>query len=248
MKKWLLFCVMFCTSLPLLAEKPPLRVALTPFAPPFVMQTNTQQFHGFDIEVIEYVCKKLERRCEYIPMTFSQLIPALVEGKADVAIGGIIITLPRSRLVRFSTPYMVSKVQFVGTQAVDISPPFELKQLSKKRIGVLTGGGFARLIRNIDIDKPKLVSFKEDSEIIHALHTNRISLALLTTPKAHYWKSNAADSFQYIGNPFPVGFGFAVAINPNEASLIKDVDLALLDYQDSDNYKTNYNLYIRNEF
>ncbi len=248
MKKWLLFCVSFCISLPLFAENPPLRVALTPFAPPFVMQTNTQQFYGFDIEVIEYVCKKLERRCEYIPMTFNQLIPALVEGKADVAIGGIIMTLPRSRLVHFSTPYMVSKVQFIGNEKAGISPPFDLKQLSKKRIGVLVGGGFAHLIRNLDIDKPKLVSFREDSEIIHALHTNRISLALLTTPKAHYWKSNSADSFQNIGNPFPVGFGFAVAINPNKATLVKDVDLALLDYQDSDDYKINYNLYMRDEF
>lgn len=230
------------------AEKPPLRVALVGFAPPFVMQSHSNQFYGFDIEIMEYVCKRLERRCEYMPMTFENLLPTLIAQKADVAIGGIIITLKRSRVVRFSTPYMVSKVQFIATDKAKIDPPFDLKQLSGKKIGLLSGGSFERTIRFMDIKKPKIFSFPQDSEIIHALQINTISLALLTAPKVRYWQSNTSGIFKPIGKPFPVGFGFAVAINPADTTLIREVDLALLDYQDSDEYKQNYNMYIKSDF
>ncbi|MCH9755698.1 MAG: transporter substrate-binding domain-containing protein [Gammaproteobacteria bacterium] len=247
MKKWLIFCSFFCLSVTSYAESPPLRVAIAAFAPPFVMQSTPNHFYGFDIATIEYVCKRLERRCEYIPMDFDKLLPTLVAQKADVAIGAIILTYKRSRIVRFSTPYMVSKAQFFGNDKTNINPPFNLSQLSGKRIGLLEGSVFQQKIRFIDIKKPKIVTFNRESEMIDALRTNSITLALLSRPKVQYWKNRSAKLFKSIGNPFPIGFGFAVAINPEDAKLIREIDLVLLDYQDSDEYKRNYNLYFKSD-
>ncbi len=247
-KKWLTFCFVLCFSHTLYAEKPPLRVAVAAFSPPFVMQSGKEHFYGFDIATIEYVCKRLERRCEYIPMNFDALLPSLLAQKADVAIGGIIMTLKRSKQVQFSTPYMVSKVQFITTKDTPLNASFNLEQLAKKRIGALEGGALERLIRFSKNKKPNLVFFKQDTSIINALREKHIQFAILSAPKAHYWRSNSAGLFKNVGKPFPVGFGFAVAINPADIELIKQVDLALLDYQDSDDYKQNYNLYFRHEF
>ena len=147
MKKWLIFCLIFCSSHVLYAKNQPLRVAVAAFSPPFVMQTTKDHFYGFDIATIEYVCQKLERRCEYIPMDIDGLLPSLVAQEADVAIGGIIITLKRSRMVRFSTPYMVSKAQFIANQDTPIDSPFKLSHLGGKRVGVLDGGALGRIIR-----------------------------------------------------------------------------------------------------
>ena len=248
MKKWLIFCLIFCSSHVLYAKNQPLRVAVAAFSPPFVMQTTKDHFYGFDIATIEYVCQRLERRCEYIPMDANDLLRSLVAQEADVAIGGIIITLKRSRLVRFSTPYMVSKAQFLTNQDTHIDSPFNLSQLSGQRVGVLEGGALERMVRFSKTEKPKLVSFTKDTEIINALRKNRIEFAILSSPKAHYWRSNSAGLFKKIGEPFPVGFGFAVAINPEDLALIRSIDLILLDYQDSDEYKQNYNLYFRQNF
>ncbi|MDX2345497.1 MAG: transporter substrate-binding domain-containing protein [Legionella sp.] len=245
MKKWFVFCLILCFSYAIHAENPPLRVAITTFSPPFIMRSANQNFYGFDIEIIEYVCQKLERRCEYVPMNFDELLPSIQAQKADVAIGGIIITVKRSHLVGFSMPYMVSQAQFIGTDKSNIKPPFHLDQLDGKKIGVLTDGAFARSVRFMDIKKPKLIPFKQDNSIIHALNNNQISLALLNLPKARYWSSNSDGAFKNVGEPFPIGFGFAIAINPEEIALTKKINLALLDYQNSDEFKKNYDLYIK---
>ncbi len=248
MKKWLVCCLLLCCSNLSFAESQPLRVAVVAFSPPFAMQSTSEHFYGFDIATIEYVCQHIKRRCEYIPMDFDKLFEALLNEEADVAIGGIIITLQRARMVRFSTPYMVSKAQFITNQDTPIQPPFTLEKLGGKRVGALEGGSLERMIKFSSKKKPNLIKFKQDSDIIDALKNNRIQFAILSAPKAHYWKSNSAGSFKSVGKPFPVGFGFAVAINPRDQELIKKVDLALFDYQDSDSYKENYNLYFLHDF
>ena len=138
MKKWLVLCFCFMLSFsPLIhAEDPPLRVAVPAFSPPFVMQGASEQFYGFDIKVIEYVCEKINRKCEYVPMAYHDLLPTLIEEKADIAIGGIIITFKRARTVHFSTPYLMSEGQFIARENVDIKPPYHINQLSGKRIGI----------------------------------------------------------------------------------------------------------------
>jgi polar amino acid transport system substrate-binding protein len=245
MKKLLIFFSVFCFSHMAFAEFPPLRVAVPAFSPPFVMQSAKNQFNGFDIATIEYVCKTLKRRCEYIPTDFKNLLPTLNAQKADVAIGGIIITVKRSNKINFSIPYLASQAQFIATDKTNLKRPFQLTQLADQRIGILNDGAFRRSIRLLDIKEPALVSFNQDNELVHALNTDQITLALLTLPKANYWKSNSSDLFKPVGKPFPVGFGFAIAVSPDNTALIKAINLAILDYQDSGEFKKNYNLYLQ---
>ena len=56
---------------------PPLRVAVNPFLPPFVMQTNNNEFFGFDIGLMNYLCKSLQRECKYMPMSIDQIFSAV---------------------------------------------------------------------------------------------------------------------------------------------------------------------------
>jgi polar amino acid transport system substrate-binding protein len=241
----LLMCSSFLTHA---ADKPPLRVGVVAFAPPFVMQSSHQEFYGFDIATMHYVCTHLKRQCNYIPMALDELMLAVETGDVDLGIGGIIITLQRSRLVRFSTPYLPSDGQFITSVKTNIKPPFNLKQLSGKRIGTLNGSAFERTVRFMEIKKPHLVSFERDGELIDALRAQSIKLALLSVPKAHYWMSNSSGLFKPIGEPFPVGFGFSVAIAPNQPTLTQDLNAAMFAYHASDDFKHNYNVYFKNEF
>ena len=59
---------------------------------------------GYDIEVISYICEKLEFNLEIIEMSFEGIIPALKSGKVDVAGCSIIVTEERKKSVLFSTP------------------------------------------------------------------------------------------------------------------------------------------------
>ncbi len=246
-KKYFVFCLLICFLNPLHAvENPPLRVAVVAFSPPFVMQSANQHFYGFDIALMEYVCKKMNRRCEYMPMAFNALFEALETEKADVAVGGIIMTVKRSERVPFSTPYLVSKAQFIGTAEANVKLPFQLTSLADKRVGVLNDGAFEHMIQFMEGKKPTLVTFDTDTALIHALNLNQMSVALLSAPKARYWRSNSSGTFKKIGAPFPIGFGFAIAVNPKTPALVEKLDNALLHYQQDAAFKKNYDMYIKN--
>jgi len=225
------------------AQNEPLRVAIASFAPPFIMQSGYNKYYGFDIATVEYVCRVLDRPCEYLPMNLNDLIPTIQAHKADIAIGGIVYTYQRSRLVRFSIPYLISKGQFITTDKASIITPFKLKQLNGKRIGVLNGSVFESTLRNMEIATPRVFTFEKDSDMIEALHANTLDLALLSSLKAQYWQNNSAGLFKSVGNAFPVGLGFAIAIDPENQSLINDINRSIVKYQDSGDFKRNYNLY-----
>ncbi len=67
------------------------------FNPPYVFSLN----EGFDIDLSQMLCKGLQEQCQLIPMDYSALFPALINGTIDIAIGGISIPFKRPTRLHF---------------------------------------------------------------------------------------------------------------------------------------------------
>lgn len=249
MKKYVIaFIFLTCFTQSIFAEDAPLRVAIPSFAPPFIMRDGLRQYYGFDIATMEYICSTLKRRCEYLPMNADDLIPALQTQQADVAIGGIVFIFPHNLPARFSIPYMVSKAQFITHNNAMFTTPFTIKQLSEKRMGVLKNSPFETVAAKIKTNKPRIITFERDSDMIEALHANTIDIALLSQLKANYWQMHSNNLLKNIGQPFPIGIGFSIAIAPGKPQLIRQLNDAVIQYQESKEYIRNYNLYMPEAF
>ena len=70
---------------------------------PFAYMKNNK-IVGYDIDVINYICKELGYKLEVIEMSFDGIIPALKSGKVDVSGCSIIVTEERKKSVLFSEP------------------------------------------------------------------------------------------------------------------------------------------------
>lgn len=70
---------------------------------PFAYMKNNQ-IVGYDIDIIQYICKELGYKLEVIEMSFEGIIPALKSGKVDMAGCSIIVTEERKKSVLFSDP------------------------------------------------------------------------------------------------------------------------------------------------
>lgn len=70
---------------------------------PFAYMKNNK-IVGYDIDVINYICKELGYKLEVIEMSFNGIIPALKSGKVDVSGCSIIVTEERKKSVLFSEP------------------------------------------------------------------------------------------------------------------------------------------------
>ncbi|MDF1826947.1 MAG: transporter substrate-binding domain-containing protein [Legionellaceae bacterium] len=249
MKKYVIALIFLtCFNQSIFAEDAPLRVAIPSFAPPFVMQDSLNQYYGFDIASMEYICRNLNRRCEYLPMNADDLIPALKKRQADIAIGGIVITIQKGLQVLFSTPYMVSQAQFITTSNAPFTSPFEIEQLKDQRIGVLNGSAFEEMVARMKLYPSRIITFERNTDMIQALNANTIDVVLLGQLQANYWQLHSNNRLKTIGRPFPVGLGFSIAVTQSNKSFLPILNDAVIQYQESKDYIRNYNLYIPEKF
>ena len=101
------------------SSKGVLRVATSADAPPFSYVENNQVV-GFDIELMSQIAEKLGYEIEIETMAFSGVVPSIQTGKADIAVGGLSITLDLPELVTFSEPIFHSGTVALVDQGLGI--------------------------------------------------------------------------------------------------------------------------------
>ena len=225
------------------ADEPPLRIAVTSFDAPYVMQGNNQQFYGFDISMLNYVCKTLQRHCIFLPMTLSEIYPAIMNKRVDLAASAIIISPEKVKYVLMSIPYMLSNGQYIGTNNAK-DQPLDVKTLQKKRIGVIKHSSFENYLYTLGLSTFNVVGFDTHNQIIDALNAHEIDLGLCDSHIAAYWKIYSAGTLYAVGSPFPIGNGLGIIANLDSQALIAAVNNALVEYESSGQFKHDYQLYL----
>ncbi|MDI9818168.1 MULTISPECIES: transporter substrate-binding domain-containing protein [unclassified Legionella] len=225
------------------AQGEPLRVAVDSFMPPFVMEGANRQLFGFDISMMEHICRTLQRNCIFNPMPFKELLRAVELKTVDVAVSAITITSERATRVNFSLPYLLSQARFIAPDRL-AREPFSLQLLHERSIGVEEATVFPAVIRALGIRNPRIREFSESTLMIDALQAGKIDLALMDNPSAMYWQAQSSGHLHAVGEPFAFGFGFGIAVHLNEIELLQDINRALIQYQNSEDYKREFHKYI----
>lgn len=105
-----------------------LRVAMTATFPPFeYVDSKTQKFTGIDVDIANYIAKKLGKKVEVTDMKFASLIPTLQSGRADMVISGISPTAKRSEVVSFTKPYFYPPKAIVAKKGTNFTTLEALK-------------------------------------------------------------------------------------------------------------------------
>jgi polar amino acid transport system substrate-binding protein len=224
-------------------DLPILNVGTESFNPPFVMRGSKQKIYGFDIDMMNALCKIIQRTCHYHIMRFDELIDAVAKNKIDVAISSITITPERAKIVSFSLPYMLSYSRFV-TKPSTKTEPFNLAFLNGKKIGIESGTIFPQQLTSMGVKNPQLELYASVSSQLTGLNKGEVEIILLDNPTANYWATNSSDTFKLAGPAYIYGYGLGIAINPNEKNLVPALNQALMQYQNSAEYKQNYNKYL----
>ena len=72
---------------------------------PFSFKNAKGDIDGLDIEIAKVLAKRMNVEVEFVVTPFEQLIPTLKEGKTDIILSGMSVTVPRNMEVSFSTYY-----------------------------------------------------------------------------------------------------------------------------------------------
>lgn len=241
-KKLCLAGLFLLASITTVQAAKPLRVATTQLFYPFVIQA-ANQLYGFDIAMMSYVCAQIQRECKYKIMPFSELLTSVANKETDVAVSSITITEERAQIVNFSTPYLVSETRFLA-QAKIGKQPIDIKFLSTAKIATLAGTIMDDAIKSLGVATPDISHFNSESDMIEALTEGTVDLALLDAPTAIYWQEHSAGTLLAVGKPFTYGFGLGIAVNKEETDLLQKINAAVLQYQNSNNFKVDYSMYL----
>jgi len=114
-----------------------LRIGTDPTYPPFESKNAQGQLVGFDIDLANEICKRIQAKCTYVESDFDALIPSLKAKKIDAIISSLSITEKRQEEIGFSEKLYAANARLVAAKGSPLQPTIE--SLKGKNIGLLQG-------------------------------------------------------------------------------------------------------------
>ena len=110
-----------------------IRITAEVTAPPFGFLDRSNQPDGSEVATARQLARDLGVELEVVQVTGPQRIPALLAGRADVAISSLSITFDRAKTVMFAPPHGALSIVIAGPQKTQIRSAADM---AGKKIGL----------------------------------------------------------------------------------------------------------------
>jgi len=172
-------------------------------------------------------------RIVFVPVPFDQLIPALLDGRGDLAAALLTVTPEREKLVDFATRRKLIVNELVVSHK-SVGEIKELKDLSGKKIFVLRGSSYTEHLRALNkrfaAQKIKPILIEEvDSQlltedILELINAEVIKLTVADDLKARLWAKILPNIVVHENLKVTEGNIIGLAVRKNNPVLKKDLE------------------------
>ena len=215
-----------------------LRVVTDPSFVPFeMMDQETGEMIGFDMEIIREVADRAGFEIDLNTMDFNGIIPALQTGNVDIAIAGITITEERKQIVDFSDPYYDSGLRIlVRTGNDDVQ---EMSDLEGLKVGTKIGStSYDYLMQNIE-DNDGVTPYPGSSDMYMALMSGAVDAVFYDAPNVGYFaRTRGEGKVKTVGQLYE-GQQYGIALKSG-SEWVGPVNEALAEIKEDGTYKTIY--------
>jgi len=214
-----------------------LKVVTDPSFVPFeMMDQETGEMMGFDMEIIAEVAERAGFDYDLQTMDFNGIIPALQTGNVDIAIAGITITDEREQSVDFSDPYYDSGLRILVREGSDID---ELEDLEGMKVGTKIGASsYDYLMENLDEDHG-VTPYPGSSDMYMALMSRSIDAVFYDAPNVGYFARTKGEGQVTTVGPLYEGQQYGIAL-VDGSEWVDEVNEALASMKEDGTYKTIY--------
>ncbi|MFB6422020.1 MAG: arginine ABC transporter substrate-binding protein [Candidatus Malihini olakiniferum] len=238
MKK-LIFTVLLAITNVASSAAETIRFATEASYPPFEFIGENNKIQGFDVDLTNELCKKINVICTVSNQSFESLIPGLKFHRYEAVIAGMDITPERQQQVIFSQPYYDNFALFVAKKG----KLTDINALKGKRVGVQNGTTHQRYL--LDQHKDIMnVPYDSYQNAILDLKSGRLDAIFGDAAIVNSWlKKN--NQLVIIGgnvtdkNYFGIGLGIAVRQGNDE--LVKRFNESLDKVKHDGTYRSIYN-------
>jgi len=148
-----------------------LRVGLTGDYKPFsiVDAAAPEGMTGIDVDMAESLAHSLGVKLEVVRTSWPALMPDLLAGKFDLALGGITVTLARARTAFFSDPVMKAGKTAIA-RCADTGKYQSLAAIDRPDVRVIVNpGGTNESFDRANLHQAQIVPFADNAKIFDAL-------------------------------------------------------------------------------
>ena len=177
--------------------------------------------------------KHLTKHITFVPVSREELIPALLEGRGDIAVADIAITAKKKETIDFSDPFYknVNEIIITGPASTEIKT---LEDLSGKEIFAHPSSSYWEHLEEINSRFSKaglaLIKLKrmpkelEDEDLLEMVNAGLIPIAVVFEHKAKLWSKVLPNIVLHTEIPITTDLSFAWMIRKNSPLLMKEVN------------------------
>lgn len=203
-------------------------VAAEPY-PPFSIKSSNGQWSGFEVELVNTLCKEMKTQCQITEVAWDGIIPSLQGKKIDVIFNSMSITPERQKVIAFSKPYYYTDAMFVGAKGakLDLSPA----GLHGKTIGVQSSTVNANFVQKRYGQGVNIKYYNTQDELNADMAAGRIDVMLLDALAADLFltsKDGAKLESKGLAPRDPVfGPGIGAGLRKQDVALKQQFDAAI---------------------
>ena len=209
--------------------------------PPFNFIDSAGKVSGFDVEIGQALCAKMEMTCDVVAQDWDGIIPGLLAKKYDFIIASMFITPERKEKVNFTDPYYLAAMTVVAPKDTAITD-FTADALDGKIVGVQGGTTQAEYAHKV-FTKSEIREYPTQDEVNLDLSSGRIDLQVGDMLPMLDWVTKTEDGAccelkgQPITDPAFVGEGVGIALRKEDTDLLAKMNAALKAIREDGTYK-----------
>lgn len=215
-----------------LVEEGKLTVASDLANPPFdYVDTDSNEPVGFEVDLMEEVCSRLDLELNYLPaMKFDTIIPLIKEGgTADVGVSNFTITDERKQEIDFTDPYVDSNqglVTKVGSDKTDA----DTLNADGVRIAVQSGTTGAAWVEE-NLPDAELVALDDPIVALTGVQSGLYDAAVADLPVMQYLCTESYTDCQ-VSIEIPTGEQYGIVVSKDNPNLTEAINAALAEIED----------------
>jgi lysine/arginine/ornithine transport system substrate-binding protein len=204
---------------------------------PFESKAPDGKLVGFDIDLGNEICKRLNAKCVWVEQDFDGMIPALKAKKFDGVLSSMTITPQREEQIAFSAKLFNTPTRLVAKKGTNLVPTAD--SLKGKSVGVEQGTIQETYAKENWAPKGvNVVPYQNQDQVYADLLSGRLDAALQDEVQADlgFLKTPRGAGFQFAGKEIPTGAA-AIGLRKEDADLKTKIDKAIADMIKDGTYK-----------
>ncbi len=213
-----------------------LKICVEGAYPPFSYTADSGAVEGFDIDIANALCSKMDKSCEMVKTDWDGIIPALTEKKCDAIIASMSITEERKQVIDFTDKYYNTPGRFIGKEGMTEA------DLPGKVVGVQRGTIHQAFMEG-EFPDIQLQLYGSQDEVYLDLASGRIDAAMgdSVAELDGFLNTESGAGFAFFGESYSIpkyhGDGAGIGIRKEDTALKEALNAAIAAIREDGTYE-----------